>query len=275
MSNSPSRALTPVPERSQVLQAVLEYAGAETLPLVADVVDELLRLLDDAASGGAALPGLIGVDGGGVVVGGARPASSALPEPPALLPCLRALHALVLAAREFGAPPPDAAETVGGVGAAEGEAAGEAESEEGEKGEEGEEAEEVASGGSGPAAGEVGLADFFDELLRHAEAEEGVVPPEGCGRCEAGAGAEAEAEPDDGEAGEGEDGEAGEEDRRARREREAREQEEEEERRRTPPLAPRLVLQVVARAEVLLLSGSAATSHLLLGSLAAQLVPQK
>jgi len=45
------------------------------------------------------------------------------------------------------------------------------------------------------------------------------------------------------------------------------EEDEEEERRNTPPYGPSLVLQVVGRAEVLLLSGSAAATHMVLRTL--------
>ena len=44
----------------------------------------------------------------------------------------------------------------------------------------------------------------------------------------------------------------------------ARAAEDEEEQRNTPPYGPSLVLQVVGRAEVLLLSGSAAATHMVL-----------
>ena len=73
------------------MQAVLEYAGAETLPLMADIAHELLGLLDDAADARGARPG------GGRGRGDNQRAGRH--EPPALLPCLRATHALVLAAR--------------------------------------------------------------------------------------------------------------------------------------------------------------------------------
>ena len=73
------------------MQAVLEYAGPETLPLMADIAHELLGLLDDAADARGARPG------GGRGRGDNQRAGRH--EPPALLPCLRATHALVLAAR--------------------------------------------------------------------------------------------------------------------------------------------------------------------------------
>jgi hypothetical protein len=255
------------PHTPQVVQAVLEYAGAETLPLMTDIAHELLTLLDDAvdASGGAAHLGLLG--------GVQAPA-----EPPALLPCLRATHALVLAARDLGTLETSgvAASAAGATGAA-GAGAKPAEAkhakvasgaaavtgaEEGE--EEGEEEDEEAGEGEDE---EAGLAGFFDGLLRSAEDDEGVAPPEGLGKGKAAEwGAKESFKLPEAE----EDAES----RAAREEAEAQaaamaraEDEEAEERRNTPPLGPALVLQVVGRAEVLLLSGSAAATHMLLGTL--------
>ena len=69
------------------MQAVLEYAGPETLPLMADIALELLSLLDDAVDVRGARPG------GGRGRGDSQRAGQ--DELPALLPCLRATHALV------------------------------------------------------------------------------------------------------------------------------------------------------------------------------------
>ena len=258
------------PHTPQVVQAVLEYAGAETLPLMTDIAHELLTLLDDAvdASGGAAHLGLLG--------GVHAPA-----EPPALLPCLRATHALVLAARDLGALETSggAASATGAAGTAGAAGAGAKPSEAKharvasgvaavtgaeEGGEEGEEEGEEAGEGEDE---EAGLAGFFDGLLRSAEDDEGVAPPEGLGKGKA-------AEWGAKEAFKLPEAEEEAESRAAREEAEAQaqamaraEEEEAEERRNTPPLGPALVLQVVGRAEVLLLSGSAAATHMLLSTL--------
>ena len=89
---------SPTPNPNQVVQAVLEYAGPETLPLMADIAHELLGLLDDAADARGARPG--GGRGRGDshrTIHGDRGDNQRAGQhaPPALLPCLRATHALV------------------------------------------------------------------------------------------------------------------------------------------------------------------------------------
>ena len=214
-----------------VMEALLSYAGATTLPLLADVVGELIDLADEAV---------------GAADGESRAA-------PALLPCARAMCALVLAARdcqaadetaasgEGAAAPEGAAVAAAGVSSAVGAA---------------ESVGGLAVPGSGEGEGdEAGneLAAMFDSFWSE------VAPAEARGG-EPGGGEEAAAE------GEGPEGQ---EEAAARREAEVREEEEEEERRNKPPMAPALALRVVQKVEMLLLCSPPSVAHVLLDALAA------
>ena len=190
---------------AQVLQAVLEYAGPQTLPLMRDVVDDFMALLDDA--------------------------SAAAPRPALLLACLRALHALVLAAADATTPPAPGDAADDPFAPADADAERPARAHFGDL-----VGRLVGDGGAlGGGGSDSDDDDSLDEAAAAAKARK------------AAAKAAAEAEEEDEEAAE---------ERRMAADAKLREDDAEQERRRTPPYAPALALRAVTKAEVLLLTSA-------------------
>ncbi|KAL1512118.1 hypothetical protein AB1Y20_005387 [Prymnesium parvum] len=195
------------PQTALVMQALLEFGGADTLPLVGDAIDDLLALIDDAAPGG--------------------------PRADMIAPCLHALQSLVIASATHLASPAAAADAADATG---GEAAS-------------------AAGGS--------LSSFVDELV-----DELGLRATASDADDSGGAAQHEAPFDDRPFEERvkEDQEQ-EEEARAKQEAELRAADEAEQARATPPLVGQLALRTLAKAEVLLLTGSPSVTHLLLGTI--------
>lgn len=253
-----------------VLEALLTYAAVETLPLLSDVVDDIIGLADGAAES---------VDVSGWAGTGARAVATAAYDGrphagPALVACARAMRAVVVAAVECqqagGGHRND--ETVTSKAESGSTAPQEVEETEAQAFAAGvygdvsisigcrePDSADCSSGAlqqQGAGAGELGV--FFDNLFAD-------IAPEPCAQGSGAAGSGDVAE----ESLPREEEEVDEELERAKQEAEIRAEEEEEIARSTPPLAPGLALRVVAKLEVLLLCAPPAACHVLLDALMA------